>query len=634
MFESRDVSVVCAVLLACLLGPDAQAAGVALPLAGDGRTPYAIVVGRDASAPEAFAATELATYLQRISGADFPVVHGDEPEHAVVLETRTSEGVHHLAGDAYAITVRGSRIYLTGGTPRAVLYAAYDLLGRLGCRWLAPDLDFYDGSSEFIPQTPELVYEAEGDVIEHPVFAIRKLDTGGGRSHTVETLRAQLDWMAKLRFNTLMVSLTSGFGGETTWDDWRDAIMPELEKRGMLLQVGGHGYQHFLNADLEGGALFDLHPDWFGRDKTCTPRREAAYVFNTGNEEAVRFLIDRVVDYVKARPEIDIFGFWPPDMAHWADCPADAALGTPQDRQARLVARLHEALAREAPGVRLEMIAYEHALVPPEVPIPPDVLVDFCPLAQQFDAPIYDPSSSYNRTYVEALAAWREAFSGTIGLYSYYRKYAWRSLPNLIPHYMQRDLQWYASIPLGAVSSYAEPADWFTYELNHYVFGHLAWSPVVDVDQLIEDYARLRFGTNEALALAVIDSLENVFRPHASLPYFEPDPPAAIRAARTALQEHADAAREALAVAPTTEVAALERLSLMLGFAIRDLELQQARSEAASSGQIERLVKTLVDFLTEHKDRGVFLVYGRDDVPRYFRHYTRDWSEVAPGAGV
>lgn len=621
-------------VFACLLCPQAQAASVAVPLADGGRTPYAIVLPDEASAPEAYAAAELAGYLQRMSGAVFPIVRGDVPEHAIVLQTGASDGVHHLTGDAYAITVRDSRIHLTGGTPRAVLYAAYDLLARLGCRWLAPDLDLYDGTHEFIPHASTLTYDSDGDVVEHPIFSIRKLDTGGGRSHTVETLRAQLEWMAKLRFNTLMVSMTFGFGGDTTWDDWRDAIVPELEKRGMLLQVGGHGYQDFLHADLEGGALFEQHPDWFGRDETCTPRREAAYVFNTGNEKAVSYLINRVVEYVKARPEIDIFGFWPPDMAHWADCPADAALGTPQDRQARLVARLHAALESEAPDVRLEMIAYEHALVPPEVPIPADVLVDFCPLAQQFDQPIYDPASDNNRAYVEALAAWRNAFPGTIGLYSYYRKYAWRSLPNLIPHYMQNDLQWYASIPIDAVSSYAEPADWFTYELNHYALGHLAWNPSIDVERLVDDYTRLRFGANATLARNVVTSLEDVFRPHASLPYFTPDAPEAVAAARTVLQEYALAVQDAATAAPAPEVVSLERLSLMLGFALRDLEIQQARAEAAPPERVEELVGELVAFLTQYKDRGVFLVYGRNDHSRYLRHYTRDWSAVAPGAGV
>ena len=53
--------------------------------------------------------------------------------------------------------------------------------------------------------------------------------------------------------------------------------------------------------------------------------------------------------------------------------------------------------------------------------------------------------------------AWHKVFDGDISIYSYYRKYAWDSLPVIIPHYMQKDLQWYAKVPVQGVSTYAEP---------------------------------------------------------------------------------------------------------------------------------------------------------------------------------
>ena len=611
---------------------------VALPrlrLVTDGRSPYIIALSEEASETERFAAEELAAYVQRISGAALPVRIGTAAEHAIVLRTSSSEGISRLTGDAYAIILQDKRIYVTGGRPRAVLYAVYDLLERLGCRWTAPGLEFYNGAAEFVPKKPTLEYAPDRDVIESPVFSIRKLDTGGARSHTAETLREMIAWMGKLRFNTLMVSMTAGLGGNVDWDDWRNKIEPELEQRDMLLQVGGHGYHKFLDAEAEGGRLFERHPDWFGRDENCEPRKEAAYVFNTGRDDAVEYLIDRVVEYVKARPEIDIFGFWPPDMARWADCAAFEALGSPQNRQARLVTRLHTALKREAPDVRLEMIAYEHALIPPALPIPEDVLVDFCPLSQNFDAPIYDPAAEPNGVYVEALAAWRKAFPGTIGLYSYYRKYAWRSLPNLIPHYMQQDLKWYASVPLDAASSYAEPGDWSTYELNHYVFGHLLWNPSADVDRLISDFCAARYGRSAGLAKEVVTSLENVFRPNGSIPYSDPDPAKSISTAHLELSVRAEAVRAARESAlDESEAAALDRLSLMLAFALCDLRIQQARSEKAAEETIREMVEDLVAFLTRNKERGTFLVYGRDDLPRYLKHYTRDWSKVTPGTGI
>src|SRR5690606_9966199 len=180
-------------------------------------------------------------------------------------------------------------------------------------------------------------------------------------------------------------------------------------------------------------------PEWFGRDEQCRPSRARRHVFNTENDEAVEYLVGNVIRYLRERPEIDIFDFWPPDGARWAECPEWADLGTPEDRQARLVNRLHARLAEVRPDVRLEIIAYAHAKHPPAtVKLHPDVLVDFCPIGQEFDVGIYDPRGGNNSIYVDAIHAWRDTFAGDVGLYSYYRKYAWRSLPVVIPFYMQR----------------------------------------------------------------------------------------------------------------------------------------------------------------------------------------------------
>jgi hypothetical protein len=611
-----------------LVGADA-AGGVTL--AASGHTDYSIVVEGTPSGAEALAASELSSYLGRMTGATFPVVSGEGGPKAIVLATTHSPGVTHLKGDANAITVRGDRIYLTGGSQRAVLYAAYDFLERLGCRWLAPKFDFYDGAAEVVPHEPDLVYRASADVVESPVFEIRKLDMAGARSHDIRSMRKIIEWMTKLRFNTLMVSMNGGVAGHRVhWDDWRAALTPELKKRGLTLEVGGHGYQNFLNADMDGGKLFERHPDWFGKDAQCRPSRATHLVFNTANPDAVAYLVGNVVAYLKAHPEIDVFDFWPPDGARWAECKQLEALGPPQERQAKLVNQLHDAVKKAGLDVRIEFVAYAMAKMPPEkVALPPDVLVDFCPIVQSFDVPIYDPRASNNALYVDAIGAWRRSFAGDVSLYSYYRKYAWRSLPNVIPHYMQEDLKWYASVPLQGISSYAEPGDWYTYELNHYTLGHLAWNPETDVDALIADYAHARYGAASGAAEAALASLENTFRLRGSIPYSAADPAAQVTAARAELEARAAAVRSARAAAGDPHVAAnLDRLSLMLGFAVRDLRIQEAKATGASRDKVGGMVRELVDFLKANEDRGVFVLYGGDDLGRYMKHYTRDWNDV------
>ena len=646
----KRIALLCAMQLiagttsAAVLRAESAAGPASRTLAADGQTSYVIALGANPSEAEVLAASELASYLRRISGASFAIRRAraeqqwGSTEKAIVLRTSARSGAHGIAADAYTITVRGESVILTGASPRAVLYAAYDFLARLGCRWLAPDLAFYAGAAEYVPHEATLVYDSRGDVTERPVFAIRKLDMAEARSHDIESLRKIVEWMPKLRFNTLMVPMGSGASNSNSksWDDWRAALTPELQKRGLTIEVGGHGYQRFLAANMEGGELFARHPNWFGKDSTCTASRATHVVFNTTNDSAVAYLIRNVVRYVTERPEINVFDFWPPDGARWDECATEPAAESVADRHAKLVSALHDTLARVRPKVRLEMIAYARAKLPPghEV-IAPDVLVDFCPISQDFDAPIYDSAESNNAVYARAIRAWRRSFPGDIGLYSYYRKYAWRSLPNVIPHLMQRELRWYSAVSLQAVSTYAEPGDWYTYELNHYVLGELAWNPNVDVDSLIGGYALVRYGPSGKLAIAALATLENGFRLRGSIPYSASDSTAQIARTLAVVGAQRDGVRRASATAGNGEVAAnLERLGLMLEFAERDLAIQKARTEGGAPEGTRAMVRELVAFLTAHKTQGVFVVYGGDDYTRYLAHYTRDWNAIGPASGA
>lgn len=448
-------SCICVLLLAML--PHAIEAK-ALPLASGGRTSYAIDAAPDR---HAYAVAELKRYFQLITGAELATDAGRDRR---IIFTAGTELGQRLDADAYVLLSRGDDIVIAADSDRAALFAVYDLLERLGCRWLAPQFAFYDGQAEIVPKTRELSVDLPAEiVVQKPAFALRKLDVAEGLSHDATNLQQLIEWMPKARFNTLVVPSRFGAGGRVQWDKWREAMTPEIGKRGLILEVGGHGYQNYLAADMPApdgtGTMFDVHPEWFGIDEKGQRRKLKSRVFCTSNPEAVAFLTGNVLQYVKERSEIDIFDFWPPDGADWCTCDDCAALGDPQDRQALLANHVLAAMTDAGLPTRLEIIAYSEALLPPQrVKLDPRILVDFCPINQCFEVPIDNPSSSRNVEYVQAVRAWREQFDGDIGLYSYYRKYAWRSAPAVIPHYISQDLRFYRSLPLQAVHVYAEPA--------------------------------------------------------------------------------------------------------------------------------------------------------------------------------
>ena len=614
-----------------------------LVLAENGKTRYTIVNSSGGNEQEQLATAELSEYLGRMTGATFPVAENAPGSRVIMLRVlggSVSEpddmpgpghwDQPHRQIDSYVISTRGDTLLVLGRNSRALLYATYDLLARLGVVWLAPDFPMYEGTAEVVPRKDRLVWYQERSILEVPRFSIRKLDVAQAMSQDTATLRRIIEWMPKARFTTLQMPQRFGAGGRVQWDNWRDALLPELRRRDLSIEVGGHGYQNFIRADMgedtPEGPLFDRHPEWFGLDEECKPSRATTDVFNTEDSAAVLHVFRGVAEYLRNRPEIEIFDFWPPDGARWARCKAQEALGPPHERQAKLLLGLHEYLRDQGSTVRLEMIAYAHSKAPPKtVKIPSDVLVDFCPIGQNFDVQIDDPSGSNNAEYVELIREWRSAFDGDISLYGYWRRYAWRSLPVLLPRYMQGDLRWYASVPLQGVSTYAEPADWFTYEVNHFVFGSLAWNPDVNVDSLIDTYARGRFGRHAATARGALIALEDIVRVYGTVQYSKPKPVAEVAAAEARLVTHRDAVRAVRARESDARLGAhLERLGLMLDYAVRDLGIKQMALSGADSAAFNAKVIEIADFLTAHRDRGLFALREGNNHERMLRLYGRE----------
>jgi hypothetical protein len=592
----------------------AHGAGERITLAMEGKTDYVIAVGLEVSESQSFAASELARYIKAMTGAELKNSPEAKAGRRIIFQTGKSLGLK-LGPDDYALAIREGNVILAADTGRACLFATYDLLERLGCRWLAPEFSFYNGQGEFVPKKSELMLELSETVVERPHFKIRKLDIEEGLSHTTENLKQLVAWAPKLRYNTLMVPRDYNGTGRVTWDQWRDAITPEAKKRGLIIEVGGHGYENFLNAEMNGGKFFAEHPEWFGKDEKGTRSKLQRQVFCTSNNHAVEFVTNGVVEYLNAHPEVEVFELWPPDGADWCTCDVCKALGEPQDRQALLINHVQEVLDKEKPGVRLEIIAYSKALLPPtKVQLDERILVDFCPINQCFEVPINDPASERNKEYAAAVTAWRKQFAGDIGLYSYYRKYAWKSLPALIPHYMQADLRYYRTLPLQGTMIYAEPGDWGAYEINHYTLGKLSWNADVDMNATLRTFCEARYGGEHAdEASAALVTLGDAVRGFGSIPFTSLKSPEQITAAREKLEQ--------IAARFPKDNPAFARLALSYDYAIRDLNLQHARAAKLPEPERVKQVESLVEFLHEHKDDGVFIVRSADKLDRYLKRY-------------
>jgi Domain of unknown function (DUF4838)/Glycosyl hydrolase family 67 N-terminus len=623
-------------IIACLLALSLLPSSVeakSLTLASDGKAQYNIVSPSRSTPAERLAASELARYLRAMCAADFPIAHKRSGPSIIVCQRQAvpqitlSIKLPTLHPEGYALLIRDGDLYVVGADKRGVLYAVYDVMHRLGCRFLAPDFDFYNSAHEYIPEKETLRLSLKADVIEKPVLKFRKLYVEEGLSHNTKNLLQMIEWMPRNGFNTLVIPIDYQGEGRVKWDNWREALTPELQRRGIIIEVGGHGYQNFLNAKMQEGKLFKEHPDWFGMDEKGQRTKSIRRVFNTSSEKACAFLEKGVLEYLATHLEIDIFDFWPPDSVRWSQDKDSKAQGTPTDRMVLLTSQVAKAIQEKMPRVRVECIAYaSYIKPPPRAQLDPCVLVDFCPICQSFETLIYQPGSKWNELYAASLQRWLAEHRGDISIYSYYRKYAWRSLPNLIPHYMQKELQYYRDAGADGISSYAEPGDWFTYELNHYVLGALAWNPDCDVDNIIDEFCQARYGKAAKTARRALMTLADNVRIYSSIPFTklknatEYDASIAeIEEARVKVAE----AKEKHTGQPALQ-AHLLKLELMLEYARRDILLQQHRAAKGPKQERRAMVEELHSFLEAHKDEGLFLLHYRLSLKRMLRQYAAE----------
>jgi Domain of unknown function (DUF4838) len=490
-----------AMLLVCLTVAASCQSPVSISVGASSHSSVAVAWwSADRSPVAPFAASELARYLTRMSGVEVNVLPGSfattpPPRVAAALVLLTGGAaaaapdggsmqldsawiagptgrLGSAAGDGFATEVlQGDTAAMVAADQRGILYAAYDLLEQLGLRFFAPDFVTYRGMSETVPRRSVVLPTYR--TAQQAGLTSRTLDLDEGWSVSTPSLDALIDWMGKSRMNVLAIPTNLDL---SHYDAWRVQIAPLVARRGILLEVGQHGFQLWLPQSR--------YPQYYYYDYT---------VFDITNERAVTTYVNSVVAYLAQRPEIAIFDAWPPDGATWPPSVVQR-FGSPSNAQAYLVGRLTQELAARLPRVRVETIAYQATDNPPTAPYgydPQRNIVDVAMDSRAYGAPI---SAAVNAGSATTILRWRQVFGGDVGVYEYYRKYLWRSLAFPLGDVIGSDLAWYAQRRVTGIRTYAEPGDWITYELTHLVVASAAWNPGQNPGALVAGYVHERFG--------------------------------------------------------------------------------------------------------------------------------------------
>ena len=597
-------------------------------------TEYVIVIPSSPAPPEQFAAGELQRYLWKMSGAELPIVRAKGttlPPKAILVGALEVPGAPSLQArypddDGLVLATQGERLIVRGSNPRGTVFAVYDLLERLGCRWFAPKLAFYQGRHERVPvlstvRLPQL------QVTEQPDLRYRSTTLLAGPEYSPlpeqEAQLALVDWLAKNKKNTVTV----GHRHTGRWG-W----VAEAEKRGLLIKLEGHDYWALMAAGFPAGQspevesdraaiqrLTHEHPDWMGYSRKAGRRELGSRNFCTSNKLALAFLTKRVLQKLEEHPEIDIFGVWPWDAGQWCECPACERLGSPATRAALLHNQMRRAVKERFPQVKMQFLSFVETWALPETEVAgEDTLAEVAPIGRCYRHPIHQVGCALNLEYATIWKSWRDTpkFGGDLGVWSYYRKMAWHSLPALFPRLISSDMRWYHENGAKGLNLFAGvPADWRTYELQHYAVARYSWQVGLSPEELLGDYCRHRFPSAPGLMFQALDELEEAmrllhaggFRGYLVVGWgrgLQANPPLVNREVRRRLEAVELKLRRARDLAQPEEAWSIEGLRVSVARAIHRVAAVE-HEQAADYGQAQQEVARELEIIRQHPRDGI-----------------------------
>ena len=192
-------------------------------LVKDGESDFVIVTEENPDECIKTAAKELVTYFEKMSGAKLEIKEETEvtvdDKMIIVGETEIGQSIKEF--DASQIKEDGFRLYsdgrhliIFGEDSRGTLYGAYSILeDYLGVRWFTPTM-------EKVPESKDLIIDANMDVLDEPSFVIRRNSPSG----TTDAFRA------RNRTNVSFWNEAEAYGGALTyvlWDVTLDRLVPD-----------------------------------------------------------------------------------------------------------------------------------------------------------------------------------------------------------------------------------------------------------------------------------------------------------------------------------------------------------------------------------------------------------------------
>lgn len=560
--------------------------GANVNLVKDGRSDYCIILAKDASPSEHWAAGELKRFIGEMSGAiiSYADDSANVPEHAILLgdsQALRSLGVaidfDSLGDEGFAIKTAGDRLIIAGGRLRGTMYGAYAFLESLGCRFLSDKVNK-------VPKTTDISVGTI-DTAETPAFEYRDV-------YITEAMTP--DYAARNRGNSYMAKIDKKRGGAI-------AYYPFVHSFAQLIPLEKY---------------WDTHPEYYSMIDGKRTKDHTQLCLS--NPEVVKLATQTVLGWMRDHPEAKICSVSHNDWYNNCQCPNCKAIDDEEGSPSGLMLRFVNAIAAETskvyPDKLIDTLAYQWTEKPPKVTtkLHPNVRVRLCPIFCCESHPYETCGTKENTEFVENLKNWSKI---TDQLYIWHYNTSFANYLNPFPDYLQlmdtaklykrmgvKGIFWEGSYPQGGGGEMAF--------LRSYLLSKVTWDPEVDGMAVMREFCDDFYGKSGKYIFEYVQlMLDKVTKDHIHMKiwaapteaYLTPE----IIAAADKLFDKAEAAAESPEY--------LERVKHDR-IPIKFVKLMQPILNKQTKGKAEEYTKALDEFVALCKSRGMTRISEWEDI--------------------
>jgi hypothetical protein len=457
-----------------------------LDIVKDNKAYAVIVTAGDAPAKVKSAARELQSYIKKMSGAELPIETDSKkiPGKARIIVGKSNlekqfgvsvERGEYPVPENFTIKSGKDVLFLVGndeGDFQGTLFAVYDFLESLGCRWFAPG-DLW----EVVPEMKNI-----------------EISTDLNRTEKPECLARRGVWYHYYgkHYMTPEAKLAIAKNGE-----WR------LRNKGNTVRLpSGHALKNYV-----GKSYFKKHPEYF---PLVNGKRIPSQVCYT-NDEVVKIIVDKLRKKFDSDPGLKFLSLAENDSHGYCECAACEKIGgTGKDKISRkqvyFLNRIAAEIKKSHPGKILTFMAYraeETGEVPSGMKAEDNLLVSVISYAVNlglgycYSHDIDDKHCPIIKKTREVIEGWGKAAKQT--MYSEHINDAATVMGRPFVQCSKKFIPFLiANNCLGYLEESSEHS-WLSMGPHNYVVMKLLWNSRQDADKLIDEYYSKLYGKSAGL---------------------------------------------------------------------------------------------------------------------------------------